>query len=107
MEQLSKEEISKVVEENFRGLRDCIEDKALAEWYIEVIKTMLEHYFESNVPHESIEILKDIMTEFIEAHNMLSKTLLSSEDYNPISFKLAHAKIKLSNFTILYKNKKS
>lgn len=47
---------------------------------------------------EQIEKLKDIMSKFGEAHNMLAKTSLPKIEYQPISTLLASAKIELFNF---------
>jgi hypothetical protein len=51
----------------------------------------------SNITEE-IEKLSGIMSKFGEAHNMLAKTSLSKEEYQPISGLLAKAKVELFNF---------
>lgn len=69
---LSKEEIDKTVEDNFKGLRDCIEDKDIAEWYISVVKTMLEHYFEG----QSVKPIGEDRQELVnEAQDLMIKLL--------------------------------
>ena len=45
-----------------------------------------------------IGFLENILSQFGEAHNLLAKTKLSKEDYNPISALLAEAKIDLFNY---------
>ncbi len=49
--------------------------------------------------------LEDIMSQFGEAHNMLAKTSLSKDEYQPISSLLATAKIGLFNIYNELKNK--
>jgi len=44
---------------------------------------------------ELIEILESAMTDFGEAHNLLAKSTLPREEYNPISGLLAKAKVEL------------
>jgi hypothetical protein len=51
----------------------------------------------SNITEE-IEKLSGIMSKLGEAHNMLAKTSLSKEEYQPISGLLAKAKVELFNF---------
>lgn len=50
--------------------------------------------------------LESVMSKFGEAHNMLARTKLSKEDYQPISSLLATAKIELFNIYYELKNKK-
>ena len=52
----------------------------------------------SNITEQEIEKLSGIMSMFGEAHNMLAKTSLPKEEYQPISTLLASAKVELFNF---------
>ena len=52
----------------------------------------------SKVTQQQIEKLEEIMLGFGEAHNLLAKTSLSKEEYQPISGLLAKAKVELFNF---------
>lgn len=60
----------------------------------------------STVPdtgEDAIEVLKDIMLKFGNAHDMLAKSKLTKEEYQPISNLLAKGKIELFNFYQLYR----
>jgi len=60
----------------------------------------------STVPdtgEDAIEVLKDIMLKFGNAHDMLAKSKLTKEEYQPISSLLAKGKIELFNFYQLYR----
>jgi len=46
------------------------------------------------------------MSKFGEVHNMLARTNLSKEDYQPISSLLATAKVELFNIYYELKNKR-
>ena len=48
--------------------------------------------------------LESCMSKFGEAHNMLARTKLSKEDYQPISTLLASAKVELFNIYYELKN---
>lgn len=48
--------------------------------------------------------LESCMSKFGEAHNMLARTKLSKEDYQPISTLLASAKVELFNIYYEFKN---
>lgn len=50
------------------------------------------------ITEKEIEKLSGIMSKLGEAHNMLAKTSLSKEEYQPISGLLASAKVELFNF---------
>lgn len=52
---------------------------------------------------DAIEVLKDIMLKFGNAHDMLAKSKLTKEEYQPISSLLAKGKIELFNFYQLYR----
>lgn len=52
----------------------------------------------NNITEKEIRNLEDILLRFGEAHNMLAKTSLSKEEYQPISGLLAKAKVELFNF---------
>lgn len=58
----------------------------------------------SNITDIEIEKLSGIMSKLGEAHNMLAKTSLSKEEYQPISTLLASAKVELIKF---YKERKA
>ena len=68
----------------------------------------VEHITSS--PHSSntnvVRRLEDIMSKFGEVHNMLARTNLSKEDYQPISSLLATAKVELFNIYYELKNKR-
>ena len=49
--------------------------------------------------------LEDIMSKFGEAHNMMARTKLSTEEYQPISSLMATAKVELFNIYYELKNK--
>lgn len=51
-----------------------------------------------NITEKEIKNMEDILLHFNEAHNMLAKTSLSKEEYQPISGLLAKAKVELFNF---------
>lgn len=48
--------------------------------------------------------LEDIMSKFGEAHNMMARTKLSTEEYQPISSLMATAKVELFNIYYELKN---
>ena len=50
------------------------------------------------ITEKEIRNLEDILLRFGEAHNMLAKTSLSKEEYQPISTLLASAKVELFKF---------
>ena len=54
-------------------------------------------------PHV-VRRLESCMSKFGEAHNMLARTKLSKEDYQPISTLLASAKVELFNIYYELKN---
>lgn len=54
-----------IVEENFKGLRDCIEDQDIAEFYISLVRTLLETYKYTD---------EDIKNAFISGSNIDIKT---------------------------------
>ena len=56
----------------------------------------------SEAGEDAIEVLKDIMLKFGNAHDMLAKSKLTKEEYQPISSLLAKGKIELFNFYQLY-----
>ena len=57
----------------------------------------------SEAGEDAIEVLKDIMLKFGNAHDMLAKSKLTKEEYQPISSLLAKGKIELFNFYQLYR----
>lgn len=76
---------------------------------VENIKAAMEEYHNQGqavlpISDGQIKVLENIMSDFGEAHNMLAKTKLDSKEYNPISHKLAEAKIQLFNFYNTLKN---
>lgn len=48
--------------------------------------------------------LEDVMFKFGEAHNMMARTKLSKEEYQPISSLMATAKVELFNIYCELKN---
>lgn len=51
--------------------------------------------------------LESVMSKFGEAHNMMARTKLSKEDYQPISSLMAKAKVELFNIYYELKNNKN
>jgi len=57
------------------------------------VEMAINEYFSNNIYK-----LESIMSKFGEAHNMLARTKLSKEEYQPISSLLATAKVELFNY---------
>ena len=62
------------------------------------------HVIPACIKHNVVRRLEDVMSKFGEAHNMMARTKLSKEEYQPISSLMATAKVELFNIYYELKN---
>lgn len=112
-ESLTKEEIIKNhIPNGIVNVKGSGDGKPQYRAEIEAIERCMEEYKNqelaaastvSEAGEDAIEVLKDIMLKFGNAHDMLAKSKLTKEEYQPISSLLAKGKIELFNFYQLYR----
>ena len=69
-----------------------------------VTDVQVNHVSQTIAKPNVVRRLESCMSKFGEAHNMLARTKLSKEDYQPISTLLASAKVELFNIYYELKN---
>ncbi len=71
--------------------------------------TQVEHLTSSHTIGNTdvVRRLESVMSKFGEAHNMMARTKLSKEDYQPISSLMSKAKVELFNIYYELKNNKN
>lgn len=85
---------------NKSKFHDCpMEHKPMGE-QVPIIPTSSQTIANTNV----VRRLEDVMSKFGEAHNMMARTKLPKEEYQPISSLMATAKVELFNIYYELKN---
>lgn len=88
------------------GITDRLTDSDYK--YLGVIISAIERLSDGQIKRNKIDILRSLencISKFGEAHNMMARTKLPKEEYQPISSLMATAKVELFNLYYELENK--